>query len=116
MKIIISGDFEPEEVFAEIKKYIIMKNSHNEIIRNYPEEPDTIVKKSISSNMEISISSFILGYKNKRSDDDLKRAVAIDILNVLLFGKSSKFFLELYENQLLYSLEFQISFRVFFLL
>ena len=103
MKIIISGDFEPEEVFAEIKKYIIMKNSHNEIVRNYPEEPDTIVKKSISSNMEISISSFLLGYKNKRSDDDLKRAVAIDILNVLLFWKSSKFFLELYENQLLYS-------------
>ena len=52
--------------------------------------------------MEVSIPSFLVGYKIKRGDDDIKKSVAIDILNELLFGKSSKFFTELYEQNLLY--------------
>lgn len=102
MKMVIAGDFEPNEIIEAIKKYMIMKKSNNNIIRNYSTEPETIAKESCVAQMEVSIPSFLVGYKIKRGDDDIKKSVAIDILNELLFGKSSKFFTELYEQNLLY--------------
>ena len=35
MKMVIAGDFEPNEIIEAIKKYMIMKKNNNNIIRNY---------------------------------------------------------------------------------
>lgn len=102
MRMVISGDFEPDEIFEIINKYIIMKKNNNNVVRNYPSEPDSIVQEKIVEQMEVSIPSFLVGYKLEKSDEDLKKSVAIDILNEILFGKSSKFFADLYEQNLLY--------------
>ena len=102
MRMVISGDFEPNEIFEIINKYIIMKKNNNNVVRNYPSEPDSIVQEKIVEQMEVSIPSFLVGYKLEKSDEDLKKSVAIDILNEILFGKSSKFFADLYEQNLLY--------------
>ena len=102
MRMVISGDFEPDEIFEIINKYIIMKKNNNNVVRNYPSEPDSIVQEKIVEPMEVSIPSFLVGYKLEKSDEDLKKSVAIDILNEILFGKSSKFFADLYEQNLLY--------------
>ena len=102
MRMVISGDFEPDEIFEIINKYIIMKKNNNNVVRNYPSEPDSIVQEKIVEQMEVSIPSFLVGYKLEKSNEDLKKSVAIDILNEILFGKSSKFFADLYEQNLLY--------------
>ena len=102
MRMVISGDFEPNEIFEIINKYIIMKKNNNNVVRNYPSEPDSIVQEKIVEQMEVSIPSFLVGYKLEKSNEDLKKSVAIDILNEILFGKSSKFFADLYEQNLLY--------------
>ena len=90
------------ETIANIE-YMIMKRNDNIVTRNYPEEPDTICKDKIIQKMEVSIPLFLLGYKLKRSDNDLKKSLAIDILSEVLFGKSSNFFNKLYKQGLLYS-------------
>ena len=103
MKMVIAGDFELDSIVEEIKKYMTMKRNDNIVTRNYPEEPDTICKDKIIQKMEVSIPLFLLGYKLKRSDNDLKKSLAIDILSEVLFGKSSNFFNKLYKQGLLYS-------------
>ena len=103
MKMVIAGDFELDAIVEKIKKYMIMKRNDNVVTRNYPEEPDTICKDKIIQKMEVSIPLFLLGYKLKRSDNDLKKSLAIDILSEVLFGKSSNFFNKLYKQGLLYS-------------
>ena len=103
MKMVIAGDFELDSIVEEIKKYMTMKRNENVVTRNYPEEPDTICKDKIIQKMEVSIPLFLLGYKLKRSDNDLKKSLAIDILSEVLFGKSSNFFNKLYKQGLLYS-------------
>ena len=103
MKMVIAGDFELDAIVEKIKEYMIMKRNDNVVTRNYPEEPDTICKDKIIEKMEVSIPLFLLGYKLKRSDNDLKKSLAIDILSEVLFGKSSNFFNKLYKQGLLYS-------------
>ena len=103
MKMVIAGDFELDSIVEEIKKYMTMKRNDNIVTRNYPEEPDNICKEKIIQKMEVSIPLFLLGYKLKRSDNDLKKSLAIDILSESLFGKSSNFFNKLYKEGLLFS-------------
>jgi len=108
MAIVISGDFEVEEIFAEIEKRLIKNvRSQSEIKRIYPEEQEEIVKDYIEEQMEVSIPLFIIGIKDNpkclSSKEMVKRHISTQILLSLLIGKSSKLYNKLYDENLLQS-------------
>ena len=104
MVIVACGDFEPDELLENIKRRITLKPSNNKITRVYDEEPDTIVGKEKSRNMEISIPVFMIGYKDKiPSGNMVRKDLALEILGEIIMGKSSKLFKRLYDEKLITS-------------
>lgn len=98
MVLVVSGDFNPEEIIAKLKSKITMK-SKEDPKRVYNEEPEEIVQKRIEKKMNISMPILLVGYKdNDLKTDKIRKDIAIEILSISLFGKSSKFFEELYES------------------
>ena len=104
MVIVACGDFNPEELLENIKQRMILKSSHKKVTRIYEEEPDSIVKKEISKNMEVSIPIFMIGYKDRiPSGNMVKKDLAVEILSEMILGKSSKLFKRLYDEKLITS-------------
>ena len=108
MIMVICGDFVPEEIIEEVKKRLVNKEtSQGEIKRIYPEEPNEIVKKEATQQMEVSMPIFVIGIKDSannkecKSDAIVKKHIAIEILLNMLIGKSSKLYKELYEEDLI---------------
>lgn len=112
MAIVICGDFNPEEILNEIKKRIV-KKEHKEIpTRVYPDEPDEINEKEKVVQMNLSNPLFAIGFKDKMTDDMVKRHIAIQVILNTLFGKSSNVYKELTDKNLLLStldLEYEFS-------
>ena len=107
MVMCFAGDFHPEDLIEEVKKRLKTREKHGEIKRIYPEEPQEIVKKEETKQMEVSMPIFVIGIKDKfdnsncNSDIIVKKHIAIEILLNMLIGKSSKLYKELYEAELL---------------
>ena len=107
MVMCFAGDFEPEALIQEVKKRLKPTEKHGEIKRIYPEEPEQIVKKENTQNMEVSMPIFVIGIKdvidnkNCTSSSIVKKHIAIEILLNMLIGKSSKLYKELYEAELI---------------
>lgn len=109
------GDFEPKEIVKEVNKRLSSKKQLGEIKRIYDEEPVKIVKKEIDANMDISIPAFVIGIKEnkiEKSEEMVKKHIAIEILLNTIIGKSSKLYKQLYEEGLLQEepgLEYEFS-------
>lgn len=107
MVMAFSGDFEPEALIEEVKKRLKPTEKQGEIKRIYPEEPNEIVKKEATKQMEVSMPIFVIGIKDSannkecKSDAIVKKHIAIEILLNMLIGKSSKLYKELYEEDLI---------------
>ena len=102
MVIIACGDFDPEELLVNIKKRMTMKPSNTKTTRVYDEEPDTIVDKVITKEMEVSIPIFMIGYKDKiPSGNMVRKDLALEMLSEIIMGKSSKLFKRLYDEKLI---------------
>ena len=107
MVMCFAGEFELEALIEEVKKRLKPTEKHGEIKRIYPEEPEQIVKKENTQNMEVSMPIFVIGIKdvidnkNCTSSSIVKKHIAIEILLNMLIGKSSKLYKELYEAELI---------------
>ena len=108
MVMVISGDFEPEKLLQEVKKRLITNKPSGEIKRIYPEEPDSIVKKEVVQNLEVSIPMYTIGIKdvenNNKEDKSfiVKKDIGIDILLNLILGRSSSLYQELYKDSIIF--------------
>ena len=108
MAIVVTGDFEPEEIFAELEKRLIKNvKKQADIKRIYPKEQKEIVQDYIEEQMEVSIPLFIIGIKADKeclsAKKMIKRHISIQTLLSILIGKSSKLYNQLYEENLLQS-------------
>ncbi len=104
MLMVLSGDFSPEEIIEKLKKMITMQASACEAKRVYNKEQEEIVQKYIEKEMNISMPSVLIAYKdNDLVSDKVKKDIAIDILGTIIFGKSSKLFERLYEAGKIFS-------------
>lgn len=107
MVMCFAGDFEPVKLIEEVKKRLKPTEKHGEIKRIYPEEPEQIVKKENTQNMEVSMPIFVIGIKDSSDNKActngsiVKKHIAIEILLNMLIGKSSKLYKELYEDELI---------------
>lgn len=99
MIMVITGDFNPEEILEKVKSRITMKKNDKQTIRKYNQEQKEIVKKYVEADMNISMPLVLIAYKdNNLSDDKIKKDLAVDMLATILFGKSSDTFEKLYES------------------
>ena len=108
MAIVVTGDFEPEEIFNELEKRLVKNvKKQTEIKRIYPKEQNEIVQDYIEEKMEVSIPLFIIGIKADKeclsAKEMIKRHISIQTLLSILIGKSSKLYNKLYEENLLQS-------------
>ena len=98
MIIVIVGDFKPEEIIEKIKSKVILEPKED-VERVYNEEPKEIVEKHIEKEMNISMPILLIGYKDTNlKENKIRKDIAIDILSMILFGKSTEFFQKLYES------------------
>lgn len=102
MVLVLCGDFKPEEIIKEVEKRLVDKEAQGEIKRIYPEEPEGINKKIIETNMEVSMPIFVIGIKDKPSNEKcVKKHIAIEIILNMLLGASSKLYKKMYEDGVL---------------
>ena len=106
MLMVLTGDFNPEELLIEIKKRIINNKNNGKIERIYTEEPKEIYKKEKIQEMDVNNPIFIIAYKDKVLEDkveQVKTHIAVEIILNILFGKSSELYKELYEDGLIHT-------------
>ena len=104
MIIVLSGDFIPEDIIEKIKSKITIKANPIQTKRVYNKEQEEIVEKYIEKEMNISMQTVLIGYKdNDLSEEKVKKDIAIDILGGIIFGKSSSLFEKLYEEGKIFS-------------
>ena len=101
--ITVVGDFEFDSIKAEIEKRLIMHDENKEIIRVYEEEPKEINRKESIKKMDISIPSFIIGFKDNDLKDFSKKTIGIEVFLNYLLSKSSKLYNKLYEEGMIIS-------------
>ena len=105
MVLVLCGDFDVEQMIEGVKKRLLPVKANGEIKRIYPEEPDEIVQKQVEAEMEVSMPSFMIGYKVKLEPEEnvVKKHIAIEILLNLIAGKSSNFYKKMYDQGFLQS-------------
>lgn len=105
MAMVISGDFEPEELLEQIKRRLIDNKSNGEIKRIYEDEPKEIVKEKAEQNMEVSRPLYAIGIKDipPEGKEKVKKHISIEILLNMLIGASSELYKKLYDIGNIYS-------------
>jgi len=101
MTLVVCGNFEPEAILATIRSKLVPKEKQEEIQRFYPEEPEEIHKPYVQISMPSSIPMFMIGFKDKYGEEQVKKHIAIEILLYMFLGKSSKLYNALYDEGLL---------------
>ena len=106
MTIFVTGDFDPEKIGEVIEKNV--KNNkpfEEEIKKIYPDEPQNIVKDYAEQKLSVAMPMFMFGFKDNDTgysgDLLLKKYLEMNILQRMLFGKSTKLYKELYEEGLI---------------
>ena len=100
MALCICGDVTPEQVKA-VADEVLKPAPEQEILRQYPDEPDEVCRPRIEESLEVSRPLFNIGIKVTPAGDAaerLRRAAATDILLDMMFGPSSEFYLKNYER------------------
>ena len=102
MALVLCGDFEPKSIIENIKSKQVEKQKQGEIKRVFDEEPKPVKQKECSVQMEVSIPTFIMAYKDEQIKEGIeKKHIAIEILLNLILGKSSSLYKELYSKGLI---------------
>lgn len=101
MFLVVAGDFVVEDILEEIKKRIKPLKEIHTIKRIYPDESEDIVKEYVEDKKDISKPIFIIGYKDKVEENQVKKDLAIEVICNIIAGKSSKLYQRLYEEGLI---------------
>ena len=105
MFLVMVGDIDPEKAVEVIDKYVTEDKDRGRIKRAAIDEPQSAVKHEVYQKMSVSKPQFMVGFKESEIDisgeELLKKQISTKILMNLLFGKSSTFFMDLYEEGLI---------------
>lgn len=105
MFLVMVGDIDADKAIEIVDKYVTTEKDRGTIERPKIDEPEAVVKREIYQKMSVSKPQFMIGFKESKTDisgkELLKKQVETQILLTLLFGKSSSFFIELYEEGLI---------------
>ena len=107
MVLFVVGAVDPEEMMAFIKKNQDAKTFDEpaEIVRNFPTEADTVVRSKGTLAMDVSKPKLNIGMKcnktNVEGEEMLIQELASGLVLDLLFGRSSEFYTETYNEGLI---------------
>lgn len=104
MVICVCGDVDIEKTGEIIDKVMPDKKTGTKAKSIFPEEGESVFKKSITQNLSVAMPLFNIGYKDKcgyGGDELLKNEIAAEILLMSVAGKSSDLYSSLYEEGLI---------------
>ncbi len=108
MALFVVGDLDPDQIWRQVEENIARRGYRElgEIIRLYPEEPETVARPRITREMIVSEPLFNLGFKDAAAAQFkgkalLRRESAAELLLDIIFGPSEPLFNELYEEALI---------------
>ncbi|MDO4743897.1 MAG: pitrilysin family protein [Clostridia bacterium] len=105
MFLVMVGDIDHDRAMEVVDKYVTADKNRGRIEREAIDEPKSVVEHEVHQKMSVSKPQFMIGFKETETDVEgtalLKKQIETQILLSLLFGKSSKFFMELYEEGLI---------------
>lgn len=113
MVLAVCGRVDVEKTMEMVDKYV-KATEGRKIIRDYPTESAGINLPRFENKFQVAKPLFDIGIKDINISADpherAKKSIAIDIVNKVLFGRSSKFFNDLYSAGLI-SNEFSASYE-----
>lgn len=106
MVLFVIGNLSFEEIMEAVntseRKF---EKSTEDIERIFPQEPEGIKEKMVEEQMSTSMPLFYMGFKDLdigyKGKDLIKKDVVTNIILDMLFGESSKFYNQLYEEGLI---------------
>ena len=105
MFLVMVGDVDAEKAMEIVDKYLDKTKDKGKICREKVEEARLPKKKEVYQKMSVSKPQFMIGFKEFETDiwgrELLKKQIETRILLSILFGKSSEFFIRLYEEGLI---------------
>jgi len=97
MMLCVMGDLEPEEVFRETEAAVPDPGPYAAPARDYgPPEPMTGHEARVEARMEVSMPTFVLGFKCQ--PDGIRQEALGDLAAEMLVGESSALYRRLYEQ------------------
>ena len=101
MALVICGDVDVEEVFAVADRELPHQRPV-QILRNLPDEPDTVSRPHFSMPMQVAKPIFNIGFKDVGHRlppmERGRREAIMSILNEMLFSRSGELFNSLFES------------------
>lgn len=105
MTLVLVGDIDINEVMSRIDKHVSAERGLGEISRPPVIEPKERVCEFKEQKLMVSQPMFQVGFKETvpytNGEELLKRELATDIIIEVLFGRSSDFYMELYDEGLI---------------
>ena len=106
MALVLVGDIDPDKAMEVIEKGVLKDEPFSEEIKRiYPDEPKTVLVKEKNQKMKVSMPMLMFGFKDNDigygGEKLLKKNIELDILNEMIFGKSSPLYEKLYNEGLI---------------
>ncbi len=102
MFLVMVGDIDPEKAVLVVDKYVTADRDRGEIKRQRVAEPKDAAQPYVCQKLSVSKPQFMIGFKEAETgvwgEELLKKQIETNILLNLLFGKGTKFFMDLYEE------------------
>jgi len=115
MALFVVGNVDPNEVGTCVEKNILSKSApKGETVKIFDSEPDTVLEKSVSQKLSVSVPSFMFGFKDTscgaQGKELLKKSIELSILSEIIFGKTGELHNKLYnEGHILGDLEAEVN-------
>lgn len=105
MILVMVGDIDMQEALKYVEKHISVEKNIGKIESPQIDEPNEIAQSYIEQSLSVSQPMFRVGFKDNQpymtGDDLLKKEITTEIILEAIFGKSSDFYLDLYEKGLI---------------
>ena len=105
MFLVMVGDIDSEKAVEVVDRYVTKDKDRGRINREKIDEPKSAYEHFVVQKMSVSKPQFMIGFKETETDicgkELLIKQFESKILLSLLFGKSSSFFIKLYEGGLI---------------
>ncbi len=105
MVLVLVGDVDMEKAMTYVDKHVDERRNLGQIPRGEVKEPDARKQELIEQKLLVSRPLFRIGFKDVSRETDaesrLRREIANELILEAVFGKSSDFYMELYEEGLI---------------
>lgn len=104
MVLVIAGDVDPEETASEAEKLLSEMEYRKAPKKVYPGEEKSVLKTYTEQKLSVSFPIYMLGFKGERAkdgEDIIRREIIGKTAAGVLFGRSSRFYLDAYDAGLI---------------